>query len=298
MYRFQAFNRQISSPLYFPELLTSDQLTQPTDIQITFGNVSQNGIEEPLKSGVFFQTNKKYFWLHVPKIATFLVSDGKHILIDPDKNVDESSLRIFILESCFKALLSQQKFIILEGCAIKIGEHAVLFVMPPSFGKSTFCSFFLKKGYSILSDEICAICDDLHLHPSYPSIHLWLNIAQQLNIDASSLKPTRSLVKKYRLNIDKKFHGNTLPIKLIYAVNYHKEKTLLLNKMGNIEKLFLPPHIIQQSNLNQLAHHIPMINLTLPRWDYSMNQLGYLLEKVFDSIQKDIMNRIEHHECI
>jgi hypothetical protein len=295
MHRFQAFNRTFDSDLYFPELAGCAKTGAPADVQIAYGKIAADGINAPLKSGPFFQMNQRNFWMNIPKVARFLVADGERILIDPDSHVNEERLRVFILESCFKALLSQQNILVLEGSAIQIGPDAVLFLAPSGFGKSTLASMFLKRGYRVLTDEICAINQTLHLLPSYPAINLWANIAKQVGIDSTSLKPINPTVEKYRLELNKNGDSKPLPIKLIYMLDYHKKNELLLTEIAAESWINRVANCVfaqtDKDSLYALAQSVQRVTLTLPRWDFGMNQLGFLLAPLLDTIERDALQR-------
>jgi len=302
MHHSQAFNLAILSKFPFPELISHIPVTP--DVRINYGSLPARGLNTVLKQGAFFQLNDKEMWLNIPKIARFLIVDGKEIIIDRCEDIDEATLRKFILDSCFKALLSQKYLFAVQGSVIKIGSYAVSFIAPSGFGKSTLSSLFLKKGYSILSDEICAIDDDLNVLPSYPEISLWATVAQQLGIDVSTLKKIRPNLDKYAINIREQFHATPLPIKIIYHLNYQKNNTLKVSPLSEKEKieflqnqLFNCPYvslskhkeIVEKSQA--IAHQVEVIHLECPRWDFSMNEMGHLLSSVFDEIEVDLLSR-------
>ena len=305
MYCFKAFDWNISSEIDFPELLPCTDSTSATDVQIIFGEVASTGLVDIIQSGVFFQANENHFWLNIPNIARFLVSFGNVIVVDSNSNINDTDLRAFILDVCFKALLIQQNRIVWEGCAVKVGSNAVLFVMPSGYGKSTLASLFLEKGYQILTDEICAIRHDGYLIPSHPNIHVWLNIANQLKISLTSQACIREPIDKYRLPLSSKFYAEPLPIKLIYILDYHKKNSFLVSELSTKEKiselsskLFIPPYALKEQNQDQLVYDIPMIKLVSPRWEHSFNQLGLLLSQEFEKIENDILKRVECYEQV
>lgn len=275
MYYFEAYKRSIASELYFPELLPTASLATADQIQIKFGHVSNAGLDSAIQSTPFFQVSENAYWLSVPHIGRFLVSNGCNIVIDPHAKTDEASLRIFILENCFEALLRQTQMTVLGGAAIKTRDRAVLFLMPAGFGKSTLSTIFWQHDYQILSSHHCVIDKALQLYPSYPAIHLWFRIADQLRIDKALFKPVRSGVEKYQLPIDNYFSSMPVPIQFIYTVDYHKSDTILFDTAN---------YLFEKT--------IPVIRLTLPRWDYTMNQLGSLLTAVFPHIESDMLKRM------
>ncbi len=304
MYQFQAFKLSISSELYFPELLPDNRAGLP-DISILYEKVSTSGLTDPLKEGPFFQLNKDMMWFNIPKVARFLVMYGRKITIDPCKRIDEATLRAFILDCCFKALLIQRGLFLFHGNAIQVGDYAVSFVAPSGFGKSTLCHLFLKKGHTILSDEICALDQNLHVLPSYPQISLWKTICGQLDIKTDIRRRVRPQLEKYAISLNQQqFHSNTLPIKLIYMLNYHKKNEVKFTALSHTSKLeFIAdcvshspyiPSFIQHTLHKQyhviMAQQIKVIKLQCPRWDYTMHELGYLMAHIFDSIEANIMH--------
>ena len=112
MQSYYAFKLVIRSELFFPELLPlACNTDQDYDVLITFGSVDSQGIRNPLAKSLLYQVNEDSFWLTVPGVARFLISNGNSIVIDPIVGVDEDSIRLFVLGSCMGALLMQQNLI-------------------------------------------------------------------------------------------------------------------------------------------------------------------------------------------
>lgn len=283
-FHFKAFNRTIVSHIDFPEL---SYLPPPieSDIHIQLGPVAPDGIASPSIRGAYCQANAQSHWLHVPEVARYLVTNGRDITVDPYPNANSASVRIFILENCFKALLRQQGLVVMEGVAIKHHDSAVLFIMPPGFGKSTLAALFSQRGYSILSDEICAITPAMTVLPAYRAIMLWGAIAEQLDISSELLYQQRPEVSKYRYYLGDQFHEQALPIRLMYHLDYHKKEMIVLEEVTPAT-----------ANMKKLADSIPIINLTCPRWNFTMNQMGFLLRDAFATIEKDLNERIAYEQ--
>lgn len=290
MYKFRIFNLLLSSELYFPELLVDLANNKASLINVKYGSVSIEGLDFSEQRGVFFQKNKNSVWLNIDKIARFLISNGQEIIIDPIGDVDEETLRSFILTCCFKYLLIQRNILTLQGCVIQAGEGAVAFVAPSGFGKSVLSALFLKNKYKILSDEICAIDDNLDVLPAYPEITLWKSMAQQLNIDTSVLKVVRPGLNKFILPLGGAFQENKIPLKLIYFLDYHKKEQLNIRILSCHEK-----QDILKQNHGGIVRDIEMVKLTCPRWKYGGHELAALLSSEFHAINQDLKRRMSHH---
>lgn len=299
MHHFRAFNLAIFSEIHFPSWTNIH--ASIADVEIKYGDVAHEGIAAPSKTGPFFQANQQALWLNIPNIARFLVRDGREIIIDKSDGAGEASIRVFILTSCFRALLIQRGMVVLYGNAIKIGSGAVAVVAPSGFGKSTLCKLFMNKGYSILSDDICAINAQLEVLPSYPEISLWGSIVTQLKLTTTGLRPIRPGIEKFALPLGEQFYQTPLPLKCIYMLDFHKKDNLSINlipphsrstrfKTGQFHSAFL--HNKDFGDVSQqLTKEVELLELYCPRWEQTMSELGYLFARLVDTIEQDMLHR-------
>jgi len=300
MYNFRIFDFVLSSELYFPELLTSLSKNKDFDIKIKYASISITGLERPEKKGAFFQKNTHSIWLYIDKIARFLISNGNEIIIEPIGSVDEETLRVFTLTCCFKYLLLQRNLLTLQGSVIQIGENAVSFVAPSGFGKSVLCALFLNKHYKILSDEICSLDNNSNVLSSYPEITLWKRMAEQLNIDISSLKTVRPGLEKFIIPLGNSFQNKSRPLKLIYILDYHKKNQLNMRVLSDDEKTkilkqhFLMPNLFNRYH-EKIIQNIEIVKLLCPRWKYGGHELGSLLSSEFNAIEQDLIRRLSKY---
>ena len=74
MHKYQAFQLNIHSELYFPELLERSALDlSAPDLTIQWGDVDSDGLKDALITRLFWQANEQMLWLHVPRVARFLI---------------------------------------------------------------------------------------------------------------------------------------------------------------------------------------------------------------------------------
>lgn len=300
---YSAFNLTVASALAIPEFIAIKPSSSAPDLTIHFGEVAKQGLAQPLQVGAFFHSNHQQFWLDIPKVARFLVQHGNQIIIHPYPEADERITRVFLLDSCMKALLHQQHYFVLEGIAVEVNSRAVVFVMPSSYGKSTLAAIFSEHGYNILTDEICAISVNMQILPASPMIYLWENIIKQLNIDTQFLKTVRSDINKYLFTV--KFQDKPLPIHYIYFVDYHKQNHLIFETINQSEKINIvnnelpgPSYLKKMSHIKKYQAsfaNIPMVKMICPRKHYTMKQMGYVLQEIFTEIEKDILERMKNH---
>lgn len=292
MYLFEAFNLKIHSELYFPELLEcASENTQSPDIFISFGEVPNEGLENPDAAYLFVQTTKNTLWLRVPGIAYFLIKDGNQIIIDPAPNVDEDSIRVFLLGSCLGALLMQRNLYLLHGNAIRIGSECISFVGPSGAGKSTLSGAFFKQGYELLADDLCAINSQGEVIPSFPQIKLWSDAAQHLNINTHTLRKIRPNLEKFAVSLGEQFYKKTLPLKTIFILNHHNKDEIsfeTLTGMSKIEPLKANTYRYKYvTGLNKTQHYleasckianqINLIRINRPKHGFKLNELITLI---------------------
>jgi len=225
MYFYKAFTLNINSEISFPELALNknSKSHQTYDVTISLGDVIENGLIQPLVSGLYYQLKPNEFWLHIPSVARFLVTSGNKIIIAPYRGVAEDSWRTFVLGPCIRALLIQRDFFILHGATLKQGEHSICFMGDYNMGKSTLLAAFLKKGYSMLSDDICLVNSQHHVIPGLPHIELWEDSASLLNIKTDAHRKVRPHINKFTIPFDQQFCETKLPIKTIYILTRKKQ---------------------------------------------------------------------------
>ncbi len=299
MYKYHAFQLNIESELYFPELLeqASCDLSVP-DLTIQWGDVNPDGLDDARLVRLFWQANEHMLWLHVPNVARFLISDGTKITIHPYPAVDNASIRVFVLGSCMGALLMQRGLFLLHGNAIKIGEHCISFVGHSGAGKSTLSGAFFKRGYSILADDVCAISPEGVVLPSFPQIKLWADAALQLNIKTPALRRIRPGIEKFAVPLGSQYQPTALPLKVVYILHPHNQDEFSLIPHSGMQKLKpLQSHSYRANYLKGLAQEtrhfercgriasqIALVSIKRPNH-------GFKLDELVDLIEGDLTHR-------
>lgn len=289
---YKVFELNVDSELAFPELLPIAHDQEQTDVTIRFGSVSMAGIKDPIKSTPSFQAKKDQLWLNIPGVARYLVSNGCEIVIDCVDKTDETSIRIFLLGSCFGALLLQRGFFVLHGNAVRIGSYAFSIAGHSGAGKSTLAGSLAKRGYSVLADDVCAINAKGEILPSFPQIKLWADAAKQLSIETGSLRKIRPDMDKFAVPLQTSFCSKPFPLKLIYILNTHNDDSIKIKNLTGFEK-YLPLrtqayrlHYVEALDLQQnhkaqclrLAGGIELAQLTRPAGTEQLEQLTDYIE--------------------
>ena len=298
MPRYKAFGLTFKSDIELPPLINLE--SQKADVIIEIGEVSKTGLVAPNSIKPYCQIAKNQLWLHVPDIAWFHVTNGNHILVEPEKNADLQSVRLFLLGSCIGAIMYQRNRLVIHGNAIRFGDGCVIFAGNSGNGKSTLAAAFHKRGYEILSDDLSVIDEHIHVQPSYPQLKLWHDTAQKLDIDISGLNRIRLQVDKYAYPITNSFCDSPLPIKAVYILNTHNQDKFEFAPIKGVDK-FHPlknqsyrSHYLEGLGLKaehlklcgQVANNIDITRITRPKE-------GFKLDELVDLIEADIKRREE-----
>ncbi len=290
-YHYTAFGLNIRSPIFFPELCLASTPIQKPDVTIDYAENLDNGLDAPSAIHPYWQAKENSFWLKIKDVATFLISDGCHIRIQPEQNIDLASVRLFVLGSCMGALLMQRDYFVLHGNAIQIGDACISIVGDSGAGKSTLCGAFFKKGYPILADDVCAIDATLKVYPSFPQIKLWQDSATHLSIDTEHLRRVRPKIDKFAIPLREQYQTQALPIRAIYFLTasdhaYQKEDILGLKKLDILYQNIYRKHYLKGLNKlmhhhrqsSQIAKHVSLVSLSRPKRTIEVSCLVDLIE--------------------
>ena len=160
--------------------------------------------------------------LLLPDIGTFVVRFGREILVDADRQADDSLLQLAIMGPAFAALLQQRGCLVLHASAVAVGGAAVGFLGARGAGKSTMAAAMHDRGYAVLADDMLAVRlqDSVPLvAPGFPQLKLWPDVLVALGRDPDVLPAVRASYSKRAQPIPDRFAGNQdLPLACLYVL--------------------------------------------------------------------------------
>jgi hypothetical protein len=294
MHSYKAFSLTFHSQLFFPELRTI--ASKEHDITIRYGQISQEDLGDLTTIGVYYQAQPDCWGLHVPQVGRFLVSDGNNIIVDPVDGIDEDSLRAFILGPCMVALLMQRDVFLLHGNALKVGESCVSFAGDHGTGKSTLSAAFSRRGYAILTDDICAINSRGEVLPGAPQIDIWHDVASQLMIDTKPLRKIRPCIEKFALPLADNYCSNALSLHTIFIISPYNQNDFRLTTLSGGEKIKylhrliynkpfvsgLKKDLVYFNYCAMLAERVEIIMVNRPMFGFQLNKLVECIENTWD----------------
>lgn len=237
---YRAYQLTIESDLPIPELvpLPTDKGESPEpDVYIRLDDVPKT-LDNPAGQGVLYQARPNQFLLKLDGVARYLVQHGNEIVVQPVPASLDSDVRVFLLGSCFGALLHQRGLLVLHASGICVHNRAVIFTGRSGAGKSTLLGELLNRGHRMMADDVCAVVQDddgtLVVLPAYPRTRLWADAAQKLEIDTGGMERTRPALEKYERQIPEQFWDRPAPLQRIYHLTSTNKDEIELDPLPRI----------------------------------------------------------------
>jgi hypothetical protein len=256
LYSYLAFGLGICSEICLPELWEEKKRTS---VKIKRGKLdeylrSQTGRRNGIDS------NESEVFCSYKNIATFLINEGREIIVDPALNVEEKHLRHYLLGNVLSIALHQRGFLVLHGSAVAQDGRAIAFLGPSGYGKSTAAALLSKKGYSIMADDVVAVKEFEGvsvIYPAFPQLKLLPEIAEALGFDMNSLLNVSSTESKLAARLDSCYSLDPVPLKQIYIME--KGETIKIERLTQRDSMM---ELVRNSyssrslipGINQSAH--------------------------------------------
>ena len=298
MYFYQAYGLTIKSTLKLPELVSSQRLEADVTVRIDELQNSPLSIDNVAHC---YQLTSEGMYAYWEGVGTFLVREGKDIIIDPVTEFDECRLRLFILGAVIGIILHQRDLLVLHGSSVDIDGQAVVFIGNKGRGKSTIAANLNVKGHNLIGDDVIAIDlsgDKPMVLPAFPQLKLWPDAVTSLGMQPENLPQLVPHLEKRNRLLDRGFSDRSLPLKQIYVLgNYSHLKIKLLKPQEIFRYLTLNSYVVRFGDellkanqaahfakLTQLAQNISIHHLLRP------TDLGLLTETV-ELIENHVANK-------
>lgn len=211
-YDYYAFGLNVRSELSLPEFLSA-AFTKP-DVEITYAPV-QKSLENKIYSRPRTDVGETSVLLRIPAVGRFLIENGRRINVQPEQGAEPAAIRLFLLGSCFGALLHQRGITPMHGSAVAGNNGAIIICGDSGVGKSTTATALRARGYQILTDDIAALSiknDAILLIPGYPQLKLWQNSMDHFGLQTADYHRVRAKDAKYAIPIPGRFSSTPTPV--------------------------------------------------------------------------------------
>ncbi|MBI5309122.1 MAG: hypothetical protein HZB37_12540 [Planctomycetes bacterium] len=120
--------------------------------------------------------------------------------------------------------------------------EAVLVLGNTGVGKSTLAAALIKKGDTLLADDVCAMetgSDGRSIvFPGPPHVKLWKDAASKIGLNTDELRKVTGRVDKFISPLHGTFCKHAVPLKRIYILTKGDAPSIAIERLSNIEGLF------------------------------------------------------------
>ncbi|NTW03241.1 MAG: hypothetical protein HGA19_18525 [Oscillochloris sp.] len=288
-----AYGLRIRSELALPELGPAFA-ADAADVTIRFGIIDRPLLEVAPDSNGAFQPAPGEVYFFYPVAGKFLVRDGCEVVLEPIPDADPANLRFLILGVTMGIVLHQRGVLALHASAVVVDQGVVAFLGHSGEGKSTLAARMLRRGHTLLTDDILAL--DLggaglpHAWPGFPQLKLWPDTLRDLGDDPEALPQLLSVSTKRAYRVSFGFALQPLRLRRIYVLGGGREiaTTPLVPQhafqalVGNTYALrFIGASGSTSVHLHQCAQMIrslPIVRLQRPYRLADLNTVAALIE--------------------
>jgi hypothetical protein len=221
MFSYYTHGLRIQSTLPLPELVSYKR--SKADVIIQQGNI-ECSLPKIDNAGSYFHMNGEEAFLFWKIVGSFLVRNGKEIIVDPLPGVEESLVRLPLLSVVLATVLHQRGFPALHANAIALNGDAVAFLGHKGSGKSTITAALYERGHIFVADDVVTL--DLRspgspkVLPGFPQIRLMPDVAAAvLGDDPEKLPRLASKIDKRSRLAQRNFSLKPLLLRSIYILS-------------------------------------------------------------------------------
>ena len=214
---YLSYGLRIGSELALPDLLPAEGAV---DVTIRFGRVDIYQTPSPV-NGLHW-AGEDEACLSFERIGSFLVRQGREIVVDPAPGEDERWVRNAVMGPVMATLLYQRGWLTLHASSTAVGGRAVAFMADRGWGKSTMAAAMVTRRYGLVADDVTAIKTDGNgpvVTPGYPLLKLWPEAAASVNEDPATLPEIAPGAYKRNLPARRRFSSAPLPLGCIYVLD-------------------------------------------------------------------------------
>jgi hypothetical protein len=154
-YFYTMYGLRIQSEIDLPLVRIDPPTATPIDVRIRVGQVPA-----PRSDQVYQQLDDGGWLFHLAQVADYYVRDGREITMQLHRHWNSFAPRRHLMASVIPLVLLERDILLLHGSAVRTTQGAVLFIGPSGAGKSTSASLLTKEGYSVITDDVCALTSD------------------------------------------------------------------------------------------------------------------------------------------
>jgi hypothetical protein len=260
---YWAYGLSIHAELVCPELPLHRRPGAEPDVVVRM-LAPVTAVSDALEHG-YFEVRPGVFRLAIPGVGQYRVEEGRRIFIEPLVDASVDKVRLFLLGSSMGALLYQRGLFPLHGSAVETEWGAMIFVGAQGVGKSTLAAEFHRRGYRMLSDDVCAVAatpEGPVIVPALAQFRLCADAYDRLG----GAEGARFEVDKYVVPMGEGYCPDPAPLRAVHVLRDHdpdEARIEVLRGFDRVQRLLenlYRPHYMKgqgtQAELMRLAGSI------------------------------------------
>ncbi len=256
--RHYAYGLLWQMPLACPELRVAP-VGSATDVTVQYGELPP-APAHALAAGPLRQVTPEETRFGLPGVARLLVRSGNEIIIERQPDADDEMIRLLLLGTGAALLLHQRGVLPLHASAVVTPAGAVLFMGHSGAGKSTLLNEFLRRGYSMLAEDLAAVRLDAAgvawVEPGVQVTKLWADSAAALGQPTEGLPRVRAELEKYVLPVTDALADAPARLAAIYVLASHNQPHVHLEERRDARKFnALLDHTWQKLVVKRMGLH-------------------------------------------
>ena len=294
-YSYQVFGLTLGSEIEFPELIPSTTGRAP-DVTVIRGRLPEKLDSFHLK-GPLYQINEERLLLNVPAAGRYCSLRDGSIIVDPNKDADPRTVRMFVLGSMFGATLHRRGFFPLHASSIASHNGCVAFAGASGAGKSTLTAALHQQGYNLVADDISAIkpgpdSTPIFVERAFPRLKLLESSIQALGSDPAEYKVLRPGMNKFNYPITEGFSSERKQLRHIVILQPHNQPRFELEELKGAQRFSILQRNIYRGKFAEgfgrrkdlfqfsarIANQIPFYVLRRPMEGFFMDEMLAVLE--------------------
>jgi hypothetical protein len=215
----------LESEIPIPELKLQE--AGDPDAFIRLGIVPEK-LENVVANESRWWASRDEYLLRVPGVASFHVSHGRDVTVEPATDALPGDIRAYLLAPIFSTLCYQAGMYSLHASSVRVGDGVAAFLGHSGFGKSTLAAYLERRGYPVVSDDICLLDPrgagqdgEAVVVPVAPALKLWRSALEQLGAKPDELPRVFSRDDKYRMKIGE--IEERLPLREVFFLEWTED---------------------------------------------------------------------------
>jgi len=216
---YEAFGLSIGADIELPELTPVNGGSALPEVIVRLGPVPRS-LADAWHREPWIEISVTEFLHEVPGIGRFLVRDGSEIVVDPAPSVPEADLRLHLLGTAFGILFHQRGLCPIHANLLLVKGSGVAFIGSSGAGKSTLAAFMSRRGYPVLSDDLCVIDPGSFPPKAWPGVRhfrLCRDTVEAIGLDPDALVSASGERQKFQLANEASLR-DPVPLRRLYVL--------------------------------------------------------------------------------